>query len=371
MGGHSEGKAGSEYILIELMTGNGAVGLGEISDIEPDWGGVDWETLQDALTARLLGKDIADRHVLVDTFAEEFPASLHRELKMSIRSAVEAALMDLAARTYGVPVYDLLGGLKRSVLPISWVAYIRDEDAIDEEIQEKVKAGFRAFKLKVGANHASDLARIKTVRQIAGQDAHVRVDASGEWDIDEAIEKLNEMNELKVDAVETPIKAAARSIAKNSPEQVNENVDDVAAALAQVREAVTPRVIEHISDFDDAFALALAKQKAVDVFNVIPGQAGGVFRAQKLIHLAEISGIDVLLGSTVELSPGTAIALHLGLASSGVTEACDLIGPGLLVDDVCEEPLSYKDGFLSTRPAAGLGVDLDESKIAEWKSGGS
>ncbi|SVD78124.1 uncharacterized protein METZ01_LOCUS430978, partial [marine metagenome] len=143
------------------------------------------------------------------------------------------------------------------------------------------------------------------------------------------------MNELKVDAVETPIKAAARSVAKNLPEVVNEHVDDVAASLAKVKQAVPIRVIEHISDFDDAFALALAKHNSVDVFNVMPGQAGGVFRAQRLIHLAELSGIDVLLGSTVELSPGTAIGLHLGLSSSGVTEACDLVGPGLLVDDVC------------------------------------
>jgi muconate cycloisomerase len=371
MGGHSDGKSGSEYILIELMADGGAVGIGEISDIEPDWGTVDWTDLQDRLTDTLLGKRIADRQKLVDAVDQEIPSSLHRELKASIRCAVETSLLDGAARAHGVPVYDMLGGLKRSALPITWVAYIRDEDAIDQEIREKVDAGFKAFKLKVGASHEADLERIRTVREIAGEEAHVRVDASGEWEVDEAIEKLNEMSALKVNAVETPINAAARSIAKNSPEQVNENVDDVAASLAKVREAVPMRVIEHVSDFDDSFALALAKHRGVDVFNVMPGQAGGVFRAQKLIHLAELSGIDVLLGSTVELSPGTAIGLHLGLASSGVTEACDLVGPGLLVDDVCEEPLTYEDGMLRAGPAAGLGVDLSPRKLEQLKSKGS
>jgi L-alanine-DL-glutamate epimerase-like enolase superfamily enzyme len=367
MGGHEGGKSGSEYLLIELMSG-GAVGLGEISDIESDWGAVGWDDLQNRLRDALVGGDLADRDRLVETVVEHLPLELHRELQTAIRAAIETSLLDVTARSFGVPVYDMLGGRKRSALPISWVAFIGNEDGIDQEIQEKVDAGFSTFKLKVGADHASDLERIKTTRRIAGPEAHVRVDASGEWDVDEAIEKLKEMHALEVNAVETPIKAVARSVAKNAPEQVNENAEDVAAELAQVRSAVQVRVIEHISDFDDGFALALAKHQSVDVFNVMPGQAGGVFRAQKLIHLAEMSGIDVLLGSTVELSPGTAISLHLGLSSTGVTEACDLVGPGLLVDDVCEEPLTYVDGKLTARPVAGLGVDLSEEKLEKLKA---
>jgi L-alanine-DL-glutamate epimerase-like enolase superfamily enzyme len=369
MGGHEGGKSRSEYILIELMADGGAVGLGEISDLEPDWGAIDWPELQGLMSDALLGKSVADRQAIVDSLASELPTHLHREARVSMRFALETALLDVHARAYGVPVYDMLGGLKRAALPITWVAFIREDGAIDQEIQEKFDGGFKAFKLKVGADHESDLDRIRTVRSIAGSDTHVRVDASGEWEIDEAIEKLNEMHALGVDAVETPIQAAARRVAKNAPEQVNENVEDVAASLAKVREAVSVRIIEHVSDFDDAFALALVKHNGVDVFNVIPGQAGGVMRAQRLIHLAEMAGIDVLLGSTVELSPGTAIALHLGLASSGVTEACDLVGPGLLVDDVCEVPLVHRDGQLHHRAAAGLGVDLSEAKLNQWKSG--
>ena len=367
MGGHEGGKSGSEYLLIEVMDGGGAVGLGEISDIESDWGAIDWHELQSRMSNALVGGDLADRFNLVEAVVRDIPSDLHREFQVAIRAAVETSLLDVTARDYGIPVYEMLGGLKRSALPISWVAFIGNEDGIDREIQEKVDAGFKAFKLKVGADHASDLDRIRTTRRIAGPDAHVRVDASGEWDVDEAIEKLNEMHALDVNAVETPIKPVARSVAKNAPEQVNENADDIAAQLASVRKAVPVRVIEHISDFSEAFALALAKHESVDVFNVLPGQAGGVLQAQRLIHLAEVSGIDVLLGSTVELSPGTAIALHLGLASSGVTEASDLFGPGLLVDDVCEEPLTYTDGMLAANSAAGLGVDLSEQKLEALK----
>lgn len=368
MGGHEGGKSGSEYLLIEVMS-VGAVGLGEVSDIESDWGKVDWSAIENGIRDALVGETLDDRRTLVGRVCEGLPGDLHRELVVAIRAAIEAALLDVLARNYGAPVYDLLGGLKRGAVPISWVAFIGNEDGIDREIQEKVDAGFGAFKLKVGADHASDLERIRTTRKIAGPQAHLRVDASGEWEVDEAIEKLREMRELGVDAVETPIRAVARRIAKNAPEQVNENADDVAAELAKVKRDVEVRVIEHVSDFEDRFSLALARHDSVDVFNVMPGQAGGVYRAQRLLHLAETSGIDVLLGSTVELSPGTAIALHLGLASTAVTEACDLVGPGLLVDDVCEVPLEYEDGTLRARAAAGLGVDLSEKKLEALKVG--
>ena len=277
-------------------------------------------------------------------------------------AAAEVSLLDVTARAYGIPVYEMLGGLKRPALPVSWVAFIRDGEGIEEEIREKADLGFRAFKLKVGADHASDLEQLKTVKGIYGPRCARSCRCERGVGREEVIAKLNEMHTQNVDAVETPVKAAARSIAKNSPGQVNENVDDVAADLARARASVPVRVIEHVSDSDDAFARALAQHDAVDCFNVIPGQAGGVYRAQRLIQLAEISGTDVLLGSTVELSPGTAIALHLGLSSRVVPEACDLVGPDLLIDDVCEEPLHYTNGNLCARPASDLGVSLDPRK---------
>lgn len=368
MGGHEGGKAGSTYVLMEVMSDDGAVGLGEISDVEPDWGAVDWANLQERISNALVGGALGDRVSLVDEVAGAVPSDTHRELHTAVRAAVETALLDVLARSCGLPLYDLLGGRRRERLPITWVAFIRDDGSIEDEVREKAAEGFGAYKLKVGADHDADLDRIRAVREIAGPDAHVRVDASGEWSVDEAIEKLAEMAALGVDAVETPVQAAARSVAKNAPERVNENVDDVAAELAKVKTGVPVRVIEHVSDFDDAFAAALCRHDSVDVFNVLPGQAGGLYRAQRLIHLAEANGLAVLLGSTVELSPGTAAALHLGIASTAVSEACDLVGPGLLVDDVCEEPLAYRDGTLDAR-GPGLGVDLSEDAVRRLSEG--
>ena len=67
-------------------------------------------------------------------------------------------------------------------------------------------------------------------------------------------------------------------------------------ALARVRAAVPVQIIEHVGDFPDEFSVALARHRAVDVFNLIPCQTGSLHRAQRLIHLVT----DLLELSTVE-----------------------------------------------------------------------
>ncbi len=365
-GGHGDGKAGSEYVLLEMMADDGAVGLGEISDVEPDWGAVAWQDVGDAIADTVLGRSAAKRMEAVDAVRSVLPSTLHRELRVAIEAAVECALIDVAARTYGVPAYELLGGSHRSRLVVSWVAFIRGTEELEAEISSKVADGFTAFKLKVGEDHGLDLERVKLTRKLAGTGAHIRLDASGEWEEAEAIEAIDDLASVGADAVETPVRAAARAIAKNTPEEVSENAEDVAASLARVKSAVPVPIIEHVSDFDDCFALALAAQQAVDVFNVVPCQAGGPTRALRLIHVAEAAGIDVLLGSTVELSPGTAAALHVGIAGKAVRVASDLVGPGLLEGDVCVDPLSYTNGGLEVSNPCGFGLELDAEKLARF-----
>ena len=351
-GGHGDGKRGSEYVLIEMIADEGAVGLGEISDVEPEWGSVSWDAVGDTIVDTVLGRSADHRDEAIEAVKSELPDTLHRELLTAIPAAIESAMLDVVARTYGVPVYELLGGAHRSRLAVSWVAYIRGTEELEAEIKAKVDDGFVAFKLKVGEDHALDLERVKLTRALAGPDTHIRLDASGEWEEPDAIEAIGELASVGADAVETPIRAAARTIAKNTPEEVADHADDVAAALARVKAGVSISIIEHVSDFDDRFALALAAQGAVDVFNVVPCQAGGPSRAMRLIHVAEAAGIDVLLGSTVELSPGTAMSLHVGLAGRGVKVASDLVGPGLLEGDVCVDPLTYTNGGWKSRVRA-------------------
>ena len=355
-GGHS--KNASRYYVLELETNTGLRGLGEISDLEEAWQAPSPEALRETLTPLLAGADPRKRLLAWERVAEALPASDHPEFRRLVSAAVEMALIDLAGKYYNAPAYALLGGQYRDALPISWVAYIRSADELAEEIQEKVATGFTAFKLKVGADFELDCERVRVCRRLVGPDAYLKADASGAWEEQEAIERIRELSALGVDAVETPIQCVARKVAKDHPEQVNADPDSAALALARVRAAVPAALIEHVADFDDSFALALLRHRAVDAFNVAPVQAGSLHRAQRLSQLAAAAGVPVLLGSTVELGIGTAAAVHLGVATKAVCAPSDLVGPGLLASDVVTPRLAYQQGCLHAPPGPGLGVEL-------------
>ena len=363
----------SRYQILEFFTDTAHVGLGEVPDIADRMNPLAGADLRDFLLRELKDGDVADRHALHTRVAAELPAGIHPELRGLILFGVEIALLDLAGKHYGAPLYELLGGRRHERVHVCWVAYMRrglslreELDALEEEIRTMVSRGLRAFKLKVGEDHSRDLDRIARFREVAGPDVYLKADASGAWEEDEAIAKIRDMAAAGIDACETPVVAVNRAVANDDPQRINRNADAAACSLARVRKQTPVRIIEHVADLDDGFSTALVRRRAVDVFNLIPSQAGGILRSQRLIHVAQAAGIPVLLGSTVEMGPGTAAFVHLAVASENVTVPSDLVGPALLVDDVCKTPFRYRDGTLEPFEMPGLGVELDEEKMKKW-----
>ena len=364
-GGHAQAKTQSLYYVLELISNTGAIGLGEISDIESSWN-VPTPHALCILLDSLKGSDPLRHQDAWGAAAAALPEALHPELRSLLSAAVDTALLDLVGQHYNAPLHVLLGGTHRTRIQVSWVAFIRTVEEIEEEISSKVAEGFTAFKLKVGDEPNVDIERVRLCRRIAGPDAYIKVDASGQWEEKEAIEQITALAAVGADAVETPLRAAARALAKDTPEAVNEKVEEVAAALARVRERVPIGLIEHVSDFEECFALALIARRAVDVFNVVPVQAGRLQRAQRLLHLAESGGLTALIGSTVELGIGTAAAAHLATACASVSVASDLVGPGLLKGDVVTPTLRYDRGYIRPPSGPGLGVQLDEERMQAY-----
>ncbi len=359
----------SRYFLYELVTDTGLRGIGEVSDVSARMKALSAPELRDLLTGVLSGLDPLRRRRAWEAVCEAIPAATHPEYRQLVAASLDMALLDLAGRHFGVPVYELLGGRYWDAIPVSWVSYLRGADMLEGEIEQKLREGFRNFKLKAGwSGFDLDYERVRTFRRVAGPGVHLRIDVSGEWEEEEAISNIRRLSGFGLDAVETPISAVARWKGNDNPELVDKNAEEVARALARVRAAVPCRIIEHVGDFSDAFPLALVKHRAVDIFNVIPAQSGGLTRTQRLIHLAEQAGVQVLFGSTVELGPGTAASLHLAQASKAVTVASDIVGPGFLVDDVTRSPLRYEEGSIRVSDAPGLGVALDPAKLKEYAS---
>ena len=76
------------------------------------------------------------------------------------------------------------------------------------------------------------------------------------------------------------------------------------------------------------------------------------------------AGLGLYGGTMLETSVGTAACAHLFAAMPELRLGCELFGPLRLAGDVVTEPLRVRDGMLQVPDGPGLGVTLDEDRLA-------
>ncbi|MCZ8517335.1 hypothetical protein O9H85_34300 [Paenibacillus filicis] len=341
-GGHSF----SDFAVIELTSDEGVKGYGEVSDIPdtmfmPDGTKFTIEQLEAYLAKQLIGKEAFQIEELLQGYPEknmvdERPDGTVYDI---VGCGVDNALLDLIGKSLNVPVYNLFGGKKKDKIWVSWVVYIRGIEYLEAEIAEKVTEGFDAFKLKVGIDPKEDLERLRIIREVAGDKAVIKLDANSGWTFDEAVENLKRMEKYNPAGIETPIPYL-----------------DV-EGKAKLKSRIGMPILEHVHSPE--FGLELLKHDAVDVFNVSTAGAGGMFKARKVLALAESAGKQCLLGSTVECGLGTASQLHLAASSSLITWPSDLIGPKMYLNDFLTAPHVWDQNHLLVPDGAGFGVQVD------------
>ena len=115
--------------------------------------------------------------------------------------------------------------------------------------------------------------------------------------------------------------------------------------------------------------MELIKRGAVDLVNTKCAKAGGILGVVKWAVVAESAGLPIVIGTEWGAGLKVAAKLHLGAAIKNAHPAVELteimIHTLLLKEDFCLE-----DGYLRVPDAPGLGWELDEEKIEEYRSEG-
>jgi L-alanine-DL-glutamate epimerase-like enolase superfamily enzyme len=333
-GGHER----SDFLLVRVTAGDGEraeVGYGEVS-ATPLWSGEDGTTaehlIRSVLAPALLGRPLAPVGGLEHRMDRALAANPFT------RSGVSIALWDCWARWLGLPLATVLGGPYRTEVPIK-LSLSGDGEVLRRTHAAAVRAGFGAFKVKVGLGVAGDVARVAAVRELVGPETFVGVDANGGWSRAEAARAVALLAPYDVAFVEQPVAAP--------------DID----GLRAVRALGVP-VIADESVFDMPDLTRVVRADAADVVSVYVGKAGGPGRAVALAATAHAFGIRSLIGSNGELGIGAAAQLHVACAIPHLATdfPSDVIGAHYYAEDVLAEPLD-SDGRrvrLSDRP--GLGV---------------
>jgi muconate cycloisomerase len=262
--------------------------------------------------------------------------------------AIETALYDAQARRLGVPLSALFGGRVRDSLPVAWTLASGDTDQDIAEAQRMLDLRRHdVFKLKIGKRPVrADCAHVAAVKRALGERARVRVDVNQAWDETDAVLGMRLLHDAGVDLLEQPIAAA--------------NIDGMRRLRAM--NLVPLMADEALHGPVDAFRLAAGR--AADVFAVKITQSGGLTGAQHVAAIAQAADVALYGGTMLEGAVGTIASAQLFATFPALAWGTELFGPLLLTEDILATPLAYRDFALQLPAGPGLGIELDDDKIA-------
>ncbi len=261
----------------------------------------------------------------VNGWAEFSPFLEYNDLESKnwLDSAIEAA-------TISFPI-------KRETIAINGT--IPDSDN-EQEIADLVEAypGVQVFKVKVGGNLKSDLARLARVRKYAPS-AKLRLDVNGSWSVKEAIEN---------------IRAIHSEVTGNFLEYVEQPV----ATLDELRELKENLGIEIKIAADEALRksnapLQLNLSEAVDILILKVAPLGGI---AKCLEIEERYKLPVVVSSALESAIGITHGLRLAAALPDLSYACGLATGKLFSSDIAQHEI--KNGEIRVETP-----EIDEERL--------
>ncbi|MBL0309326.1 MAG: o-succinylbenzoate synthase [Bacteroidetes bacterium] len=140
----------------------------------------------------------------------------------SIRFGYETALLDLSQGGKMVLFEgDFTKGAKQ--IPINGLVWMGKRDFMLRQIGEKLEAGFRCIKIKVGAiNFEEEIMLLDFIRSKFPSDLiEIRLDANGSFNQKDVFKKLERLAHFDIHSIEQPVKQGQiklmQEVCKNSP----------------------------------------------------------------------------------------------------------------------------------------------------------
>jgi len=255
-------------------------------------------------------------------------------------SAIDMALWDALARSHGVPLVRLLGGIAKPIPAYGAVGY----DGVEGSAMvaaEWVKRGFSGIKAKIGyATVQEDVAVIRAMRDAVGNGIAIMVDYNQCLTPVEAVQRLRVLDEEGLTWVEEPTLA-----------------HDYAGHAFIAREAKTPIQCGEnwwgTLDMQHAIDAQASDFMMPDVMKI-----GGVTGWLRAAALAQAKSIRL----SNHLWPEISAQLLCLTPTAHWLEYVDWWNP------IMREPLEIKKGMANVETSIGTGVAWDENAVERFSA---
>jgi glucarate dehydratase len=329
-------------VIVQLFTDNGLVGLGEAPG-----GGAMAQALE-AVRPHIIGHD---------------PWQLE-PLRVTLRnarlfSALEEPCLDLIGKATNRPVSDLLGGTVRRRVP--YAAYLFYKEAGDDEWGEVLSPeamvglaerwvdrwGFGCLKVKGGVLEPdAEVETMRLLRERFGPRMELRIDPNAVWSVETSRRVAYKLHDVDLEYLEDPCAGITgmAEVARATHTPLSTNM------------CVT--AFEHIPE---AFRSGAVSVVLAD-HHVWEGLTGCV----KLAKICQSLGWGVGQHSNSHLGITMAAMTHLAAAVPNLLYASDSHYPWLTEDIIKGPMFTFADGFQEVPKGPGLGVELDEERLAKF-----
>ncbi len=280
--------------------------------------------------------------------------------------AVEIALLDLAARSEGCGLSEMIGGRKRDRIKLYGSAgmYMAPE-GFAAEAAAIAGMGFKAYKMRPALGPEKDLETVRLMRHAVGPDVGLMIDAHSWWRMGDRSYSAKTVTEL------------AKAMAQYRPTWLEEPLpphDHAAYRELRAKKLVPIATGEH--EQDEAGFNDLIETGAADYIQMDVCCQGGCAWAQRIFAGVQQKGLRFAFhswGTTLEVLA----AAHVGICwPSDVVEwleyPCHANGgrPGMYpfpaADEILKEPLRIENGDLIVPDGPGLGVEINEKVIERY-----
>ncbi|WP_100487947.1 dipeptide epimerase [Sporolactobacillus pectinivorans] len=326
----------AESIVVYLFCDDGTVGIGAAPPTHIITGdsleSINYAVIQ-VIRPLIIGQKIEQKEQ-IDTMIRQ--AIVHNS---SAKAAVDIAVYDCLGKKTNLPLYQLLGGYK-SCLETDYTVSVNAAEEMAEDARKLVGEGFDTLKVKVGNSTVDeDIERVSEIRRAVGGQIKLRLDVNQGWGVKEAISAIHRLEDMGIgiELVEQPIPAW--------------NVE----GMKTVTESVDTPIMADESVFDSLDAARLLAIHGCDLINIKLMKAGGISGAEKINALAEVYGVECMVGCMIESKISVTAACHFAAGKKNVTR-CDFDAPLMLASEPVIGGVHFEGNRIFLPADPGLGI---------------
>lgn len=336
----------AEHVLVRVHTDDGVVGIAEAPPRPFTYGETQASIIAvigQIFEPQVVGLTLLEREVVADRLARTIG-------NPTAKAAIDMAIWDALGRTLDLPVTELLGGYTDRMRVSHMLGFDEPATMVAEAERMRDVHGITTFKVKVGRRPFHlDTAVVRALREGLGDQVELYVDGNRGWTASESARAMKEMSDLDLLFAEELCPA-----------------DDVLGRRWLVQQCDVPFIADEsaVTPADVTREILGGSATAVSIKTARTGFTG----SQRVHHLAEGLGVEVVMGNQIDGQLGSLCTVVFGSAYRLTSQRAGELSNFLdMSDDLLTEPLEIRDGELTIRPGAGLGVDVDPDKLARYR----